>query len=234
MAVTFESNWTGGIIGGIFGAIGERNKQEYINQAYENMWAAAVSKYNAVEDAVNISKMAAEAQMRDVIGELQRVGASYQREVEREGKKAVSKQRAAREGLTGGNTAIKQDIATQIKINRVAFETQEKSQSMINQVVDAKDKQINALNNKLNMAWAEMQGALAKEAPTSSWVSNLGNMLASTIKGFGQGWQLEGRIRDALRAPVEPTSYALSSAYTTPRPDYINKPKFVAEQLFIQ
>ena len=234
MAVNFQSNWTGGIIGGIFGGIGAVNRQKYINDVYENLYEAAVSRYNAIEDAVNINKMAAEAQMRDAIGELERVGASYQREVERQGQKAVSSQRASREGLTGGNTAVKQDVAAQININRVASETAEKTQSIINQVVDAKDKRVNALNNKLNMAWAEMQGVLAKEAPTANWAASLGNVLASTIKGFGQGWQLEGRIQDALQAPVEPTSYALTSAYTTPTIDNMSKPKFVAEQLFIQ
>jgi hypothetical protein len=235
MAVTFDTNWTGGLIGGLFGAIGGAQRMSYINDMYENMWAAAVSKYKATEDAVNIMKGAAEAQLRDSIAELERVGASYQREVEESGKRGVSKMRASREGLTGGITQAKQEVAAQIQINKAAAQTQEKTQSMINQVVDQKDKLVNQYNMQLMSAYNEMQGALARQAPTESAAYRYGNIFSSMIKGFGQGWQLEGRIRDAMRPPVPEQSYALTSAYKTVKPEFAHlKPFQPATQFFIQ
>jgi len=235
MAVTFNTNWLGGIIGGGLGALSGYQKMSYINDMYENMWEAAAEKYKATEDAINITKVAAESQMRDVIGELQRVGASYQKEVEKEGQKAMSQQRASREGLTGGNTAVRQDIATQIKINQVAAETQEKTQSMINQVVDAKDSKMNQLNTQLLQAWTEAQGVLSRKAPTEYSGAVFSNMFSSILKGFGQGWQLQSRIEEAIRPPQEPTQYALSSAYKTVKPEFASRKPFVeANELFIQ
>lgn len=223
----FETNWLGGAIGGLLGGIGNAQKMSYINDMYENMWAAAISQYKATEDAVNIMKTAAEAQLRDTIGELERVGASYQRDVEQEGKKAMGSLRASREGLTGGNSAVRQEIATQIKINEVAADTQEKTQSMINQMVDKKDTTMNNLNNQLMQAYNQMQGALARQAPTESFGYRFGNMLTNVIKGFGAGWQIESRIKDAMRPQAELGSYALSDAYKTVRPEYASKKPFI-------
>ena len=206
MAVTFNTNWLGGIIGGGLGALSGYQKMSYINDMYENMWEAAAEKYKATEDAINITKVAAESQMRDVIGELQRVGASYQKEVEKEGQKAMSQQRASREGLTGGNTAVRQDIATQIKINQVAAETQEKTQSMINQVVDAKDSKMNQLNTQLLQAWTEAQGILSRKAPTEY----RGQFSVICLAVYSRDLDRDGSFRVELKKQFAPLKSQLS------------------------
>ena len=192
-----------------FSMFAEANKQkkaaEQADQARLLEIAGAQSAYKSQEVATNLMKAVNREQTDNAINEALRAGASKEREVEAEIEKVTSKSLAASEGLTSGRSQGRAMAALQIEGNKALAKTESETTSMINSLVDAKDKAENDMNVQLWNAWEDMATVLT--TPSNVYEGNSMDILSAGLGGASTGLSLGsalgGAATPATVAPVQ-------------------------------
>lgn len=182
----------GVVTGGVSSIFGARDAAKRQRAQIRANRLAAQYKYSAVADSANIMKAALRESTKNAVTEIVRAGAANVREVGKEVQRAESKLQARSEGLTSGRSKGREMIGVMVKGNELRSQVQNKTTSMINQVVEAQDAKTNELNNRMLQAYQEMSAVLANEGPDLG--SNVGGFLSGALGGASAGVSLESAI----------------------------------------
>jgi gas vesicle protein len=182
----------GAIVGGLSSIFGARDAAKRQRAQIRANRMAAKHKYSATLDSTNIMKAAVRESTRNAVGEILRVGAADVKEVQKEVTRAASTLAARSEGLTSGRSKGREMIGVMVKGNELRQKMENKTTSMINQVVDAQDAKTNELNNRLLRSYQEMSAVLSSEGPDLG--SNVGGFLSGAMSGAQSGLALESAI----------------------------------------
>ena len=148
--------------------------------------------YSATEDSTNIMKGVAREQAANAINEALRAGMANDNQVKKEIDVVASKQLASSEGLTSGRSRGRAMVTTYIKGNQALAQSKTQTASMINQIIDQKDKLHNDMNNRLLQAHQEMTSILTTPANVfeASWVDIVSGGLSGAASGASLGASL--------------------------------------------
>jgi len=182
----------GAAIGGISSIFGARDAASRQRAQIRANRLAAKYKFSATEDSANIMKAALRESTQNAVAELVRVGAADVKDVDKAITRAASTLAAKSEGLTSGRSKGREMIGLHVKGNEIRQTQQDKTTSMINQVVEAQDAKTNELNNRLLQSYQEMSAVLASEGPDLG--SNVGGFLSGTFGGAQSGISLAASI----------------------------------------
>jgi len=212
----------------IFGAgsslFGKSQEIKYQQEQMKQYWASAISKYNAIEDANNIANFFDNKMIQSTLDEIKRVGASYTREISQEEQKALGQIRAAQEGITGGVSKQKQEVALKIKAMKMKNDAKSKAQSMIGQAIEAKDKAQNQRNQQTIQAYSEMLGALATTSPAMDKGMVGSQMFTSMLQGAQQGYSMGLTIGQYMQPAAQSENRVMGNTIDTSK--YADVPLF--------
>ncbi len=152
----------------------------------------AKMQYAYSKNATYIMKAANREATANAVQESLRAGAENNREVKEDIQTASSKMLASSEGLTSGRSQGRQMIALQIEGNKFIQESQNETTSMINKLVDNKDKANNDLNMKLLLDYQQMATVLT--TPGAVYQSNPMDILNAGISGAASGASLANAL----------------------------------------
>jgi len=175
----------GAVIGGISSYFGARDAASRQRAQIRANRLAAKYKFSSTQDSANIMKAALRESTQNAVTEIVRAGAADVKGVDKEITRAASTLAARSEGLTSGRSKGREMIGLHVKGNIIRQKTQDKTTSMINQVVEAQDAKTNELNNRLLSSYQEMSAVLASEGPDLG--SNVGGFLSGAIGGAQSG-----------------------------------------------
>ena len=182
----------GAAIGGISSIFGARDAASRQKAQIRANRLAAKYKFSATEDSANIMKAALRESTQNAVAELARVGAADVKDIDKEITRAASTLQARGEGLTSGRSKGREMIGLHVKGNVIRQKQQDKTTSMINQVVEAQDAKTNELNNRLLQSYQEMSAVLASEGPDLG--SNIGGTISGAFSGAQSGIALGASI----------------------------------------
>ncbi len=163
--------------------VSQRNKQIRAKRK------AARFKYGALESSINITKSIDREASLNAVGEVLRVGAEKNRNVEGAIQEVASSQIARQEGITAGRSRGRAMVTTMIKGNKKLQETKNESTNMINNITEQLDKKTHDLNMKLINAHSELTAILSDTGPE---IDGTANALAAGISGAAQGAAMSG------------------------------------------
>ena len=141
--------------------------------------ASTLMKNNSVEAAANMSQ------------EALRAGAAESAKTKQGIQKAESSLVAQSEGLTSGRSKGREMISLEVQARKAMNEVQNETTTMVNRIVDVKDKAQNDINNKEIQAWQEMAMVLTTPGAVVSSPSAF-QYINSAIGGAKSGASLAG------------------------------------------